>query len=103
MNCHEIVLKVYRCNHLTFDVNRAILSRFYINFFVGNLIHKYEQAGFQTVWFASAFKGASGIDQMLTPIDHHFKNHIQWDKVIQTMSEHKSISFQGIVLTGWQR
>ncbi|KAA0706017.1 Hexosaminidase D [Triplophysa tibetana] len=70
---------------------------------IGNLIHKYEKAGFQTVWFASAFKGASEIDQILTPIDHHFKNHIQWDKVIQTMSEHKSISFQGIVLTGWQR
>lgn len=72
-------------------------------FFVGNLLHKYEQAGFQTVWFASAFKGASGIDQMLTPIDHHLNNHLQWHKVIQSMSEYKSMSFQGIVLTGWQR
>lgn len=70
---------------------------------ISNLIHKYEKAGFQTVWFASAFKGASGIDQMLTPIDHHLNNHLQWQKVIQSMPEHKSMSFQGIVLTGWQR
>ncbi|XP_051572853.1 hexosaminidase D-like isoform X2 [Myxocyprinus asiaticus] len=70
---------------------------------IGNLISKYEQAGFQGVWFASAFKGASGIDQRWTPIDQHLKNHLQWLKVIASMPQYKSISFSGIAVTGWQR
>ncbi|XP_051987186.1 hexosaminidase D-like [Xyrauchen texanus] len=70
---------------------------------IGNLISKYEQAGFKGVWFASAFKGASGIDQRWTPIDHHLKNHLQWQEVIASMPQYKSISFQGITVTGWQR
>uniref|UniRef100_A0A672MLR2 beta-N-acetylhexosaminidase n=1 Tax=Sinocyclocheilus grahami TaxID=75366 RepID=A0A672MLR2_SINGR len=70
---------------------------------IGNYISKYEQAGFKGVWFASAFKGASGIDQKWTPINHHLKNHLQWQKVITSMPQYKSVRFQGIALTGWQR
>lgn len=70
---------------------------------IGKYISKYEQAGFRGVWFASAFKGASGIDQIWTPIDHHLKNHIQWQEVIASMPQYKSVRFQGIALTGWQR
>lgn len=70
---------------------------------IGNYISKYEEAGFQGVWFASAFKGASGIDQIWTPIDHHLKNHLQWQKIITSMPQYKSVRFQGIALTGWQR
>ncbi|XP_051570131.1 hexosaminidase D-like [Myxocyprinus asiaticus] len=70
---------------------------------IGSLISRYEQAGFQGVWFASAFKGASGIDQRWTPIDHHLKNHLQWHEVIASMPQYKSISFHGITVTGWQR
>ncbi|XP_059374376.1 beta-N-acetylhexosaminidase [Carassius carassius] len=70
---------------------------------IGNYISKYEQAGFKGVWFASAFKGASGIDQKWTPISHHLKNHLQWQKVIQSMPQYKSVVYQGIALTGWQR
>ncbi|XP_067284920.1 beta-N-acetylhexosaminidase [Pseudorasbora parva] len=70
---------------------------------IGNYISKYEEAGFQGVWFASAFKGASGIDQKLTPINHHLKNHLQWQKIITSMPQYKSVRFQGIALTGWQR
>ncbi|XP_052409206.1 beta-N-acetylhexosaminidase [Carassius gibelio] len=70
---------------------------------IGNYISKYEQAGFKGVWFASAFKGASGIDQKWTPISHHLKNHLQWQKVIQSMPQYKSVGYQGIALTGWQR
>ncbi|XP_056128166.1 beta-N-acetylhexosaminidase [Rhinichthys klamathensis goyatoka] len=70
---------------------------------IGNYISKYEEAGFQGVWFASAFKGASGIDQTWTPITHHLKNHLQWQEVITSMPQYKSVRFHGIVLTGWQR
>ncbi|TRY84692.1 hypothetical protein DNTS_003916 [Danionella cerebrum] len=70
---------------------------------IGNLISKYEEAGFKGIWFASAFKGASGIDQLWTPILHHLKNHEQWHKVIASMPEYKSIKYLGIALTGWQR
>ncbi|XP_052392236.1 hexosaminidase D-like [Carassius gibelio] len=70
---------------------------------IGSYIQKYEQAGFKGVWFASAFKGASGIDQRWTPINQHLKNHLQWQKVIESMPQYKSVRFQGIALTGWQR
>ncbi|KPP72315.1 hypothetical protein Z043_108696 [Scleropages formosus] len=70
---------------------------------IKHLISKYQNAGFKSVWFASAFKGASGIDQVWTPVERHLKNHLVWLKVIASMSKYPSISFQGIVLTGWQR
>ncbi|KAK9978331.1 hypothetical protein ABG768_020086 [Culter alburnus] len=70
---------------------------------IGSYIAKYEEAGFHGVWFASAFKGASRIDQMWTPIDHHLKNHLQWQQVITSMPQYKSVRYQGIALTGWQR
>uniref|UniRef100_A0A671M914 beta-N-acetylhexosaminidase n=1 Tax=Sinocyclocheilus anshuiensis TaxID=1608454 RepID=A0A671M914_9TELE len=70
---------------------------------IGSYIYKYEQVGFKGVWFASAFKGASGIDQKWTPINHHLKNHLQWQKVITSMPQYKSVRFRGIALTGWQR
>lgn len=28
-----------------------------------------------------AFKGATGVDQSLTPIEHHLRNHLQWLQV----------------------
>ncbi|XP_030646689.1 hexosaminidase D [Chanos chanos] len=71
--------------------------------FIGQLISKYEKAGFKGVWFASAFKGASKIDQIWTPLDHHLQNHLSWLKIMALMPKYPSISFQGIALTGWQR
>ncbi|XP_072549110.1 hexosaminidase D [Salminus brasiliensis] len=70
---------------------------------VGNLIGKYQEAGFTGVWFASAFKGASGIAQRWTPINMHLQNHIGWLKVIDSMTKFPSIKYLGIALTGWQR
>ncbi|XP_023677937.1 hexosaminidase D [Paramormyrops kingsleyae] len=70
---------------------------------VESLISKYQDSGFASVWFASAFKGASGADQRWTPLDHHLKNHLIWLKVMEAMPKYPSISFQGIILTGWQR
>ncbi|XP_056309254.1 beta-N-acetylhexosaminidase [Danio aesculapii] len=88
------------------DLASPMIWNYYANLNVkdiGKYISKYEQAGFRGVWFASAFKGASGIDQIWTPIDHHLKNHLQWQEVIASMPQYKSVKFQGIALTGWQR
>nr|XP_033819328.1 hexosaminidase D-like isoform X2 [Geotrypetes seraphini] len=71
--------------------------------YIKNLISKYEQSGFKTVWFASAFKGATGVAQIWTPLNHHLKNHLCWLQVIKAMPEFPGIRFQGIALTGWQR
>ncbi|NXK28585.1 HEXDC Hexosaminidase, partial [Arenaria interpres] len=64
------------------------------------LIEKYRRCGFSKVWFASAFKGATGVNQPLTLIGHHLKNHLQWLKVA---SSSPPDILEGIALTGWQR
>ncbi|KAM6403669.1 LOW QUALITY PROTEIN: hexosaminidase D [Rhynochetos jubatus] len=65
-----------------------------------HLIEKYRRCGFSKVWFASAFKGATGVNQSLTLIGHHLKNHLQWLKVA---SNSPADVLEGIALTGWQR
>ncbi|XP_041072959.1 hexosaminidase D-like isoform X1 [Carcharodon carcharias] len=65
-------------------------------------IHKYQRTGFSHIWFASAFKGATGAAQSLTPISYHLANHLQWLKVAEAVPR-DSIQLHGIVLTGWQR
>ncbi|XP_061080210.1 beta-N-acetylhexosaminidase isoform X1 [Conger conger] len=70
---------------------------------IDQLISKYQEVGFKDVWFASAFKGASCIYQRVTPLSKHLTNHLSWLKVMKSMSKYPSISFRGIVLTGWQR
>ncbi|XP_015735403.2 hexosaminidase D isoform X4 [Coturnix japonica] len=64
------------------------------------LIEKYRRCGFSKVWFASAFKGATGVNQSLTLIGHHLKNNLQWLKVASSIP---ADVLQGIALTGWQR
>ncbi|XP_069786423.1 hexosaminidase D-like isoform X2 [Narcine bancroftii] len=65
-------------------------------------IQKYQGAGFSQIWFASAFKGATGAAQCLTSISYHLANHLQWLNVAQTLPRN-SIHLQGIAVTGWQR
>ncbi|XP_027696283.1 hexosaminidase D isoform X2 [Vombatus ursinus] len=64
------------------------------------LMDKYRKCGFPKLWVASAFKGATGVNQSLTIISHHLKNNIQWLKVADSGPAEM---LQGIVLTGWQR
>ncbi|XP_076853382.1 hexosaminidase D-like isoform X4 [Brachyhypopomus gauderio] len=71
--------------------------------YMGNLLSKYQDAGFSGIWFASAFKGASEVDQIWTPINHHLQNHLSWLKVIESVIQYPSMPLQGIALTGWQR
>ncbi|NXG02742.1 HEXDC Hexosaminidase, partial [Sakesphorus luctuosus] len=64
---------------------------------------KYAESGFESVWFASAFKGTTGPAQTWTPLSYHLKNHLSWLKVMQAVPRLAPLRFQGIVLTGWQR
>lgn len=57
---------------------------------------------FPNVWVASAFKGATKINQMLAPPSFHISNHEAWNHVLSENSCSSS-SFRGIALTGWQR
>lgn len=65
-----------------------------------DIFNKYARV-FKKIWIASAFKGATGADQYLTPIFHHVSNHQSWLKVYRDFKER--ISIEGIFLTGWQR
>ncbi|NWR80897.1 HEXDC Hexosaminidase, partial [Centropus unirufus] len=64
------------------------------------LVEKYCRCGFSKVWFASAFKGATGANQSLTLIGHHLRNHLQWLEVARNSPPD---ALEGIALTGWQR
>lgn len=64
------------------------------------LMEKYRKCGFSQLWAASAFKGATGASQALTPTEHHLRNHMQW---LQVAASGPADALQGIVLTGWQR
>ncbi|XP_029456218.1 hexosaminidase D [Rhinatrema bivittatum] len=64
------------------------------------LLEKYKKCGFSKLWIASAFKGATGVNQSLTHIGHHVENHLRWLKVA---SRQPADFLQGIALTGWQR
>ncbi|XP_067912075.1 hexosaminidase D-like isoform X2 [Heterodontus francisci] len=64
---------------------------------------KYMESGFRSIWFASAFKGATGVSQGWTPIKYHLENQLRWLQVIKSTSKFPSLHFQGLALTGWQR
>lgn len=64
------------------------------------LMEKYRECGFSRLWAASAFKGATGASQALTPIEHHLRNHMQW---LQVAGGGPVDMLQGIIVTGWQR
>ncbi|XP_039572138.1 hexosaminidase D isoform X2 [Passer montanus] len=64
------------------------------------LIEKYRRCGFSKVWLASAFKGATGVNQSLTLIGHHLRNQLEW---LQVASRSPADVLEGIALTGWQR
>ncbi|XP_015501219.1 hexosaminidase D [Parus major] len=64
------------------------------------LIEKYRRCGFSKVWFASAFKGATGVNQSLTLIGHHLRNQLEWLRVARRSP---ADVLEGIALTGWQR
>lgn len=58
---------------------------------------------FDTIWTASAFKGAHG-PQVTTPdVKKHLTNHINWLDLMRNEESKFKDGFRGIALTGWQR
>uniref|UniRef100_A0A1B6CXU7 beta-N-acetylhexosaminidase n=1 Tax=Clastoptera arizonana TaxID=38151 RepID=A0A1B6CXU7_9HEMI len=56
---------------------------------------------FGNVWVASAFKGATGPEKIITDITYHLENHKAWVNLVNVYTN--KINFKGIVMTGWQR
>nr|CAH7746181.1 unnamed protein product [Callosobruchus chinensis] len=56
---------------------------------------------FGRVWAASAFKGATGSNEIVSQVTHYLQNNRGWMNLI---NEHKNrVNFGGIIVTGWQR
>ncbi|CAB3251892.1 unnamed protein product [Arctia plantaginis] len=56
---------------------------------------------FPKIWAGSAFKGANGSCQALSPVCRYVSNHEAWLREFSIYKE--SINFVGIILTGWSR
>ncbi|KAJ4444349.1 hypothetical protein ANN_06141, partial [Periplaneta americana] len=57
---------------------------------------------FDSIWVATAFKGATGSCQLLPVIQHHLSNHEHWLRVL-SREVSKFQHFRGVALTGWSR
>nr|CAI5865720.1 unnamed protein product [Callosobruchus analis] len=56
---------------------------------------------FGKVWAASAFKGATGSNEIVSQVTHYLQNNRGWMSLI---NEHKNrVNLGGIIITGWQR
>ncbi|XP_060802976.1 hexosaminidase D-like [Amyelois transitella] len=55
---------------------------------------------FPKVWAASAFKGANGINKVISPASRYVSNHVAW---VNEFEKYPNINFAGIILTGWSR
>ncbi|CAG7828947.1 unnamed protein product, partial [Allacma fusca] len=56
---------------------------------------------FQSVWIGSCFKGANEPNSMVVNETQYLANHYSWVDVMQ--EQESRITFQGVMLTGWQR
>ncbi|CAH2106053.1 unnamed protein product [Euphydryas editha] len=56
---------------------------------------------FPNVWVGSAFKGANGSCQVLSPVTRYVSNQQAWLREIRSTSN--KINFAGVILTGWSR
>lgn len=56
---------------------------------------------FKNIWIASAYKGATGADQLLTNFTYHLENHMSWMAIVEQFKH--QVNFRGIMMTGWQR
>jgi len=58
---------------------------------------------FDSLWAASAFKGATGPCAVVTDIGYHIENHKEWLCVVNSVVRPLTNKFRGYALTGWQR
>ncbi|KAK9879936.1 hypothetical protein WA026_008445 [Henosepilachna vigintioctopunctata] len=56
---------------------------------------------FTKIWIASAFKGATGVDDYIVNVAHYMQNHRSWMSVIDNYKY--SVNFSAIIITGLQR
>ncbi|XP_063898665.1 hexosaminidase D isoform X2 [Helicoverpa armigera] len=56
---------------------------------------------FPKLWGGSAFKGANGSSQILSPVTRYITNQEAWANQFKDYADR--IKFQGIILTGWSR
>ncbi|CAH0721126.1 unnamed protein product, partial [Brenthis ino] len=59
-----------------------------------------------SIWIASAFKGADGVKATYPDLKNRFSNHFSWMKLIldyKFSGENEIYNFKGIILTGWSR
>ncbi|XP_046409312.1 hexosaminidase D [Neodiprion pinetum] len=66
-----------------------------------NMWENYVELWPESVWIATAFKGATAPDRYYTDISYHLRNHEGWLEIIRKYSSR--IKFKGVFLTGWQR
>ncbi|CAG9857819.1 unnamed protein product [Phyllotreta striolata] len=59
------------------------------------------RSAFTNLWIASAFKGASGSNEIVSYVTHYLQNHRSWMSVVAEYGT--QFNFQGIIITGWQR
>lgn len=74
-----------------------------IYYFVTNGVWSVYEEIFDTVWTASAFKGANGESIIIPPARQRLDNHIHWLYTMQMEGPQFKNGIQGIALTGWQR
>ncbi|XP_041978168.1 hexosaminidase D [Aricia agestis] len=70
------------------------------HFFVGGELWRNYRI-FPKVWAASAFKGANGSCQMLSPVSRYMSNQQAWIREVQANADRAN--FTGVILTGWSR
>ena len=58
---------------------------------------------FDTIWTASAFKGAHGPTVTVPDVKKHLTNHLNWLDLMRNEESKFKNGFKGIALTGWQR
>lgn len=61
---------------------------------------------FNSIWIASAFKGADGRMASIPNMKQRFLNHLNWMNLILDYKfggENRVYNFKGIILTGWSR
>lgn len=86
------------CTHLT--TSQETLTQV-LHVHITDIWDKYSKV-FPNIWFASAFKGATGANAYATNIAYHLDNHTVWlDVMAREGSKFKKV--QGCALTGWQR
>ncbi|PAV72331.1 hypothetical protein WR25_04677 [Diploscapter pachys] len=70
-------------------------------YFPGGLFERLDET-FDSLWFASAYKGGNGISETFINVQRYLENHKSYVKLYRQNQKYLS-ALKGIVMTGWQR